>query len=232
MRRTCTIGHLILSSVAVSAAALLSCSSPTRPSPPPSHDLTMVLRPPSCTPAGKDVRCTVLFWNQGTGDHDVTSLATWSVSSAPFSISPTSVAAVSAPGLIVPLADGDVYIRVDYLGQYALAPHSYAMSTASDAVPLAPYLSGEVTEADGTTPISGATVQIISGAHNEGKSTETLAGGGYSLDHIWMNVPFAVQASKPGYVPQVKTNPGITDDATGYPSNNQIMNFALTRSPS
>jgi len=41
--------------------------------------------------------------------------------------------------------------------------------------------------------------------------------------------PFAIRASKDGYLPDVKTHPGIVNSASGFPTNTTI-HFNLLRS--
>lgn len=170
------------------------------------------------------------MWVRGRGDVDVTADATWSVSAQPFSLSPTTIATLSSPGVIAPLRVGDIYVRVDYLEMYSVAPHSYAVNPTVPALPLAPYLTGSVFEVEGFTPVPSVLLEIIDGEYNIGKTDETRTNGAYFINHIRMGIPFKVRASKPGYVPSVESHPGITDDQLGFPSNN-YLHFRLARIP-
>ena len=212
----------------VVAASACSSDTPAQPSFNP-RDPSTVLRAPLCAPVQSAVRCTVTMWSRGSGDADVTTLATWSVSDKPFSASPATIATVSSPGVVTPIHAGDIYIRVDYVAMSTVAPHSYRMTPNATAVPLAPYLTGFVSEINGAMPIGGVLIEILDG-DSAGKIDETRVNGAYFINHMSMGVPFTARASKPGYAPSVQTHPGITDGSTGFPANN-FLHFRLERTP-
>jgi hypothetical protein len=197
-----------------------------------SHDPATVLRPPACAPVLSEVHCTVRMWIRNEGEVDVTALATWYAADSNLSdgLTPSSVAKVSSPGRITPVQPGNVSIHVRYLADHTTAPHSYAVDRAAPAVALAPCLMGFVSEADGTTPIEGALVEIIDGAGMAGRSDTTRVNGYYFIEHVRMATPMEVRASKAGYVTSVGTHPGITDDALGYPYPS-FLHFRLSRIP-
>jgi hypothetical protein len=127
----------------VVAASACAGDTPTQPSVNP-RDRASVLRAPACATAQTSVRCTVATWFRGTGDTDVTTVVTWSVSDQPFSASATTIATVDSTGVVTPLRAGDIYIRVDHLGQWAVAPHSYRVNPNAPAAALARYVTGSV----------------------------------------------------------------------------------------
>jgi hypothetical protein len=59
-----------------------------------------------------------------------------------------------------------------------------------------------------------------------GNRAVTLDNGSYFFEFLKLGAPFAARASKPGYVTDVKTHPGVVDDPTGYPSNSSL-HFSL-----
>jgi hypothetical protein len=149
---------------------------------------------------------------------DVTAAAKWYASLTNDWGTPSPAVTVSAPGVFTPVQPGTILIHVTYVTQIGTAPHTYAVDPSRPAVTLAPYLDGTVTELDGTTPIGGATVEIVSAGPEYGKSATTLdTNGAFAIYDVVMNVPYTVQASKAGYVTSVQTTPPITDNALGYP---------------
>lgn len=203
---------------------------PIQPSTKPQRQT--VLRAPVCSPgATSAVNCTVSMWFAGQGDVDVTRDATWFVTDSNLVFdTPSSVAAVSAPGVFIPIRPGNISIQASYLGDRQAAPHTYAVDPNSPAVALAPYLMGFVSELDGTTPIAGVRVEIANDGADSGKSDITRVNGYYFINHVRMNTPLTVRASKAGFVSSVQTHPGITDNVYGYPGNN-FLHFRLARVP-
>jgi hypothetical protein len=132
-------------------------------------------------------------WSDGSNNGirtDVTAAASWSVTEEPFSITPTTVAVVSAPGIIAALRPGNIYIYARYAGQSGFAGHSYAVDPVSPAVHLAPYLTGMVSEV-GVTPthaigIGDVFVEILDPPSEAGKSDVTRSNGFYVINHIPM----------------------------------------------
>jgi hypothetical protein len=202
---------------------------PTRPTY-VSRDPSTGLLPPVCTPVQQEVHCTEMMWTRDRGTIDVTASATWSVADSSLSdgLTASSIAAVSSPGIIAPVRQGNISIHVRYLTDHAVAPHTYAIDPTASAIPLAPDLTGFVSEVDGTTPIAGVLIEIIDGAYNSGKTATTLANGYYFIEHLRMASPLTVRASKSGYSTSVGTHPGIVDDASGFPEPN-YLHFRLTR---
>jgi hypothetical protein len=96
------------------------------------------------------------MWTRDRGNVDVTASTTWVAADSNLSdgLTPTAIATVTAPGVIVPLAAGNIAIHVRSLDDHQVAPHTYAVAQGSSAIALAPYLMGLVSEADGATPIA------------------------------------------------------------------------------
>lgn len=191
---------------------------PTQPSvrPPSPRDPVSGLRRAVCAVDGNNVRCTVTLWESGRGERDVTSTATWLVSSTPLSFTPTSIAVAMAPGVIVPRLVGEISIFVEQPPWRTVAQYAFAVGPDRQAVRLAPYLSGLVRGPGASgSPLGGAKVQILDGP-DAGKSDTTRDNGFYFINHLRMGVPFTVRVSKPGFVTVEKAYPGIVDDNSGF----------------
>jgi hypothetical protein len=165
-------------------------------------------------------------------DVDVTAAVTWSASDSSFSDCPTSssVAIVASPGVIRPVRRGSVSIHVCNASGHRVALHAYAVDPAGPAVPLAPYVGGLVSEANGATPIVGAVVEIIDGGVDTGKTDTTRVNGTYFIEHIRMGMPFTVRASKPGYLSAESRHPGFVDNESGSPQPSNLP-LRLTKAP-
>jgi hypothetical protein len=192
--------------------------------------LTRLLRAPVCsTGPASAVTCTVSMYFSGQGDIDVTRDATWLVTPSQFEWeTASSVAVVSRPGLITPVRRGDIAISASYLGDRESALHTYEVDPNSAPVTLAPYLSGTVTERDGTTVVTGVLIEITGDGADNGKSDTTRVNGAYFINHVRMNTPLTVRASKAGYETSVQKHPGITDAPNGL---NNTLGFQLARLP-
>lgn len=220
--------------VLLSALTIAACGdAPTPTSPRPGTTKTPpgpVLLRPICAPVQTEVHCTVV-WAETRSRTDVTQLANWSVSSAPLSQIDTDVATVARPGVIVPLRRGSISILAAYGGQSSLASHSYAVEPGLSAVPLAPYLSGSIAEASTnfTVPVAGVLVEVLAPPSEVGKNDAGRLNGHYFINHVPMNVPITLRASKAGYPTTTKTHPGITDDSSlGVPLNSSL-HFELAK---
>jgi hypothetical protein len=184
---------------------------------------------PVCTPVQIEVHCTVTMQVlDSPARTDITGVATWSVSEDPFSAVPTTIAGVTAPGVIVPFRPGDIYIRADYFANGLrisnTAQHSYAVSPTSPAVVLSVYLAGSLFEFGGFKPIDDVLIEIIDGP-DAGRSARAI-NGSYLIKYVAMNVPFTVRASKAGYETLEQRHPGIVDEPTvGNPLNNHLNLF-------
>jgi hypothetical protein len=193
------------------ALVCVACGeTPTQPSaqPPSPRDPTSMLRRPVCGVDGSNVRCTVTLWELGRGERDVTKTATWLVSATPLSFTPTSLAAVMAPGVIVPRRVGDISIFVEHATSRTVANYSFAVGPERQAVPLAPYLMGFVSGPAAPVGIGGAKVEIVDGP-DAGKSDTTRDNGYYFINHVRMDAPFTVRVSKPGFITVLRSHPGI-----------------------
>lgn len=214
-------------------AALMGCGADiTQPSTPPQGALgspAPFVVPPSCQPEGANVRCSVLYHDTHEGFRDVTPLATWQVSSSALLAQPTAVAAVEAPGLIVPHAAGNIAVSASYNGTVNLARHAFAVAPDRAAIALAPSLLGHVLETDGVTGIVGATVELLDGP-TAGRTVITRETGYFLYEFLPMDVPFTVRASKPGYETVTETHPGIADNTDGFPVST-LFNLRLRRMP-
>jgi YD repeat-containing protein len=93
-------------------------------------------------------------------------------------------------------------------------------ATANFSLSAPAAISGTVTQADGTTPISGASVQVYVGSA-AGSSATTDSAGSYSIAGLSAG-PYTVQASATGYVSQSQSLTLSGSAATG--------NFALQSS--
>lgn len=207
----------------MTVAALTACGgSPVVPSSPkPEWPPSLVVK---CTVA-VTLRCSASLYQEG----DVTESATWSAAEA-FSPAmdvplPSSSAVVfPTPGVVQVLRPQNVYVRADYLSPRwghvrSIASHAYGLHPGRPAVPLA-YLAG------GTGP-GGVTVEIIEGEDTGRKRVSRDDNGSYMIEFLRLGAPFTVRASRAGYVPEVKTHPGIVDDVLGYPSNSTVY-FTLS----
>jgi hypothetical protein len=191
--------------------------------------ISPILFVPICAPVQFEIHCTVQYFDTHNR-LDVTELGVWSVSSEPDKQVDTDVATVSRPGIVVPRAKGNIYIRVTYAGHQQSAGPSYAIDPAGPAVPLAPYLEGIVSEAR-TDPssiffgpgIPDVLVEILDPPSEVGRTYLTDALGFYKFKHLPLDVPITVRVSKAGYVTSIKTNSGITIQ----PSFGQALNTGL-----
>ncbi len=83
-------------------------------------------------------------------------------------------------------------------------------------------ITGRVTKSDGVTPLGGATVKVYQGAPLVGR-TLTNSAGDYTLDELRPGTS-KVQASAPGYQPQVQSGITVSEQATS------TSNFSLNSS--
>jgi len=215
----------------VACLALFACdvspsapSGPVKPPSPPALEVACVTSPA--------FRCTATVYGEG----DVTAKAAWSAAESfrlgmdlPVTASPA--VEFESPGVATALRPQNVYIRADYVSarwgaMRNIAPHAYAVDPGGAAVPLA-YLSGTVFSGGipGNGVVGGVTVAIIDGERT-GRQDVTRDNGFYMIEFLHLNTPFTAQASKPGYSSDVRTHPGIVDDALGYPSNTSL-HFSL-----
>jgi hypothetical protein len=189
---------------------------------------------PICAPVQSEIHCTVQYFDSHT-TYDVTEAGVWSVSSEPDSQVDTDIAAVSRPGVVVPHTKGNIYVRVTYAGLHQPAGPSFAVDPAASAVPLGPYLEGVVTEARSSPSvflgpgIPGALVEVVDPPSEVGKTCLTVNSGGYRLKHFPLGVPITVRVSKAGYITSIKTNSGITIQATFGQALNTGLGFELER---
>src|SRR5712692_6177768 len=103
---------------------LWGCSqTPTQPTYTP-HGPSTGLFAPACAPVQVEVHCTVKMWSYGQPTIDVTDSAMWMVADSYSSdgLTPSSVAAVAAPGRIVPLRQGNIAIHVRWPTGHVVAP--------------------------------------------------------------------------------------------------------------
>jgi len=234
------LGGFIAVVVGISAC---TGSTPTALTQPSCHDCPPAsMQFPVCTPVQIEVHCTVTMQVLGRpAQTDITDVATWSVSEDPFSAVPTTIAGVTAPGVIVPFRPGDIYIRADYFANSLrisnTAQHSYAVSPTAPAVVLSVYLAGSVFEFGSFKSIDNVLIEIIDGP-DAGRTARTIVNGSYLIKYVAMNVPFTVRASKVGYEALQQRHPGIVDEPTvGNPLNNHLNLFlkpsvTLMQSPS
>jgi hypothetical protein len=190
------------------------------------------LLPPVCAPVSTEVRCTVSALLAGGERPDLTTSVTWSAADSTLSdgLVPSTVAVVSAQGVLMPQQRGNVAIHARHPRYgHSVAPYSYLVDPSSPAVALAPFLMGFVSEVDGTAPIQGVAIEILDGGSERGKSDVTRVNGYYFIQHIRMGVPLTVRASKAGYQSVVSTHAGIVD-ASGHPIEN-FLHFRLPRQP-
>jgi len=219
---------------AVLAFALLGglCGCGEAPTPPTevSRSPQMAVLRPVCTPVRNEIHCTETVSERDRGTVDVTTSATWSVADSNLSdgLAASSSARVASPGVIIPLRQGNIAIHVRYLGERSVATHTYAVDPAAPAVPLAPYLTGFVSEVDGMSAIAGVRVEIVDGDYDSGKSATTLINGYYFIEHLRMARSFTVRASKSGYLTSEATHPGFADGGSGDPEPSSL-HFRLTR---
>jgi hypothetical protein len=221
------IGCAVVSVIASSSCTL----APTEPTRSSAKPINPVLASPTCVPVQTEVHCAVR-WLDGMGSPDVTALANWSVSAQPFEQIDSDIATVVRPGVIAPLRRGPIYIRTTYNGTWSLASHSYAVDPQTTPVALVPYLMGSVAEAGSnfSTPLENVLVEVLAPAEEVGK-TYLTRGGSYRLNHLPMNVPITIRASKPAYITLTKTHPGITDDARIGAPLNAVLHFELAKVP-
>ena len=203
-------------------------SSPTQPSHDPRDPATQLVGP-VCAVAGAEIHCTVQLSTQGSGATDATNTATWSVADSNLSdgLTPSTVAVVATPGRIVPLRHGDIAIHVRMPAGHVVASNTYEVDPAAEAIPLVPYLSGEITELDSGAPVGGVHVEITGGIDG-GKSDETRSNGFYFIEHLRMGLELSVRASKVGYIPVDQTHAPIVDDVNGFPGPS-VLHFKLKR---
>lgn len=206
---------------------------PTQPSYTP-KPLSPILFLPICVPVQFEIHCTVQYFDTHTA-LEVTELGVWSVSSEPDTQMDTDVAAVSKPGVVVPRTKGNIYVRVAYAGLHQSAGPAYAIDPAAPAVPLAPYLSGVVTEARMSPSVfSGpgipdALVEVVDPPSEVGKTYLTQNSGYYRLKNLPLDVPITVRVSKAGYITSIKTNSGITIQSSFGQALNTGLGFELER---
>ena len=177
------------------------------------------------------LQCSALY-----GTVDVTAQARWSAADSfrlAMDVPVTASTAVEfpQPGIPRALRHANVYIRADYVSgaqaTHFIAPHSYAVDPSQPPVRLA-YVSGETfTERVGGAALGGVTIEIVDGAGIGSSVVSRDDNASYMIEFLPVNIPFTARASKAGYVPDVRTHPGIVDDGNGYPSNN-FLHFALT----
>jgi hypothetical protein len=160
---------------------------------------------------------------------DVTATATWEVRvDASFDSPASSVAVVSAPGVITPVAPGTIAIDVLHFSYGGSSPnHTFAVGPSRTAVPLCPYISGTVTDENGTA-IVGALVEILEGPDAGRSTTVSVLPTTYHFDHIRMGVAFTMRISKPGYETKLQVHPAIEDDQSGYPGP-KFLDFRLSK---
>jgi hypothetical protein len=207
-------------------AAACGETTPTQPSNP--RPLFPILFFPVCASVGVELRCTVK-----QGDVDVTGSATWTVaaSNSTDGLTPIDVAVVVA-GRVVPVRAGNIAIHVRTANGHNHAQHTYAVDPAAPPITLAPSMRVVVTEANTGTPIEDATVEIIDGGVDTGRSAQTRADGNAFFEHLRMGVPFTYRTTKAGYVSATSATPPIADEpATGIPRPTDFS-VVLQRGPS
>lgn len=187
----------------------------------------------SCTTSLSSIRCTVVGYPSSTRPvlADVTDTATWTVadSLSDDGLAVSSAATITAPGVVTPTGVAKISIHARTSFGHAMAWHTYAVAPGAQPIPLAPYVTGYVRETDGTTPITGAVIEVTEGGVSTGASASLRTDGYYSLRDIIMNSPITVKVSKPGYVTETGVYQGFVDGDTGYPLNTAQFNFRLKR---
>lgn len=179
------------------------------------------------------LRCSASVYAQG----DATAAARWSAAdsfreAADVPQPHSSAVEFTAPGVVRVLRRQNIYIRADYTLSDSgstirnIAPHAYAVTPSEPPERLA-YVTG-FTYADsiGGRLLGGVTLDITSG---EGAGIHVATredNASYMIEFLHLNVPFTIRATKSCYSPDVRSHPGIADDALGYPSNN-FLHFAL-----
>lgn len=167
------------------------------------------------------MRCAATVFGIG----NVTSQTRWRASETLAGTTETTAVVFFGAGLVTAVRPADIYIRGEYRNEgggilAGVAPHSYRMTPGGAPVPLA-YVSGQVN----VPGLTGATVEIVDG-EGTGKRDLTRDNGFYMIEHMKLGAPFAIRASRQGYMPEVKANSGIIDDVYGLPANNTV-NFNL-----
>jgi len=94
------------------------------------------------------------------------------------------------------------------------------------------FLSGVITENDGTdTRIPNAVVEILDG-YNAGKSATSNQFGAYNITGVLTKVTLMVRASKAGYLPSTTTyEVGGPVQFPGETNNRPFLDFRLSRAP-
>jgi len=174
-------------SVLILFIGLLACGENRTGPPQFPYQLPMEIR---CVPVQAALHCTAIL-----GRQDVTTQAVWSTSDQ-------NVAAISAPAVVTPVARGEIEINAAY--GYRATPVLYLVDPRESPTELG-WISGDVREDnESNETIAGATVEIVEGDHNRGKSATTDRFGRYSIKYVKVGVPFTARASKAGYEPSAR----------------------------
>jgi hypothetical protein len=188
----------------------------------PSHSFTEVFL--RCDPVGVNLQCTLTsedIYSNSPGS-DISSHAQWTVSNP-------AIASVSNSGFVTVLGHGELDITVSYppySSDILPSPVWSVLVDSHQAPQLLYFLSGTITESDGSTIITGATVEILDG-YNAGASAVSNQYGYYQITRVLTNVTFTVQASKAGYLPSTTTY-GVANP-NGGTGGSPFLNFHLTR---
>jgi hypothetical protein len=174
-------------------AVWTGCSddSPTEPDHRPAPRLALF-----CLTPDARVTCSATLYNLPTSGtaRDVTSEATWLVSSP--------AASLSAPGIITPTGHGEVEVRAVF-DRWESEPFTFLVDPAQTSRWIY-FLSGLIKDEETGALLSGVTVEVLSG-YAEGARTITNENGHYKLDKILTGESLTVRASKPGYAPATLT---------------------------
>jgi hypothetical protein len=170
--------HRFLAIAVVASIASSGCSkdsSPSPTSPSPSTPTVTAVSISGCQQA-QNFQCTATATMSSGSPQNVTSLAQWSSTN-------TSVATISAGGVLSPLQTGTTDIRATYQSVAGTASVTITMNNPPAASTW--LLQGVVTESapTATVPIVGARVEIVDGA-NAGRAATTDGNGYYALSGL------------------------------------------------
>jgi hypothetical protein len=138
------------------------------------------------------VRCSATFFDGFGRTQDITQIAEWT------SV-PPEIGAFTSPGVLTPIARGEV----TFIVKYNLTTTSSTPTFFVDPNETARYISFgpfNTVETDGTTPVANVTVSITSG-YRSGGSCVTNVIGSCSIQGILTYEEFSGIATKPGYQP-------------------------------